>query len=121
MTDEETAKKTAAWLERLHAWRKSGLTLAAYVRREQLRDWEAYEWRGRLRRQGLWAEPTDDKGSGDKGVVRFARVSLKEPQIAVRHAPLLLRVGFSNGRSAELQLLDVSQLGEVFATLERLP
>lgn len=121
MTAEEAAKKTAAWLERLHAWRKSGLTLAAYVRQQQLKDWEAYEWRARLRRQGLWTEPGDGKESGGKAVVRFARVRVKEPQIAVRHGPLLLRVGFGNGRSAELQLLDVSQLGEVFATLERLP
>jgi hypothetical protein len=32
---------------------------------------------------------------------------------------MLVRVSFGNGRCAELQLLDVAQLAEVFAVLER--
>lgn len=128
MTDKERAAKAAAWLEHLRAWRESGLSLAAYVRQHQLKEWEAYAWRQILRRQGLWRETGSESGDGPKvgtsgarqTAVRFARVRVKDPQprMTVGYLPMVVRVSFSNGRCAELQLLDVAQLGEVFAMLE---
>lgn len=65
-------------------------------------------------------------GGAQREAVRFARVRVKEspPRIATRYAryaPMLVRISFSNGRCAELQLLDVGQLAEVLAVLERAP
>jgi hypothetical protein len=129
VTDKERAAKAAMWLEHLRVWRESGLSLAAYVREHQLKEWEAYGWRQILRRRGLWAQTRSESGEGSKvdtggarqTAVRFVRVKVKDrqPRMRVGHLPMIVRVSFSNGRCAELQLLDVAQLAEVFAMLER--
>ncbi|HEX2494240.1 MAG TPA: hypothetical protein VHK24_10730 [Steroidobacter sp.] len=118
---EDRAAKAAQWLEHLRAWRSSGEPLAAYVRRQDLRLWEAYRWRRLLRRDGLWSEATALRRSASVPV-RFARVERRDAAqvIAARGAPsLLLRLSLANGRRAELEVADVEQLVDFVVTLER--
>jgi hypothetical protein len=85
-----------------------------------------YHWRKVLRREGRWQEaPEERPGHGSRRgaaapdftrePVRFARVKLEQ------NAPvcsLTIRVMFTNGRRAEIDLGDTQSLREVLDCLE---
>lgn len=48
MTRTVDAAKAARWRERLSGWRKSGLSVAEFCRRERISEASFYQWRRRL-------------------------------------------------------------------------
>jgi hypothetical protein len=120
LTSGDRAAKTAMWLEHWRGWKESGESLAAYARRQGFDADAAYRWKRILRRCGQWTD-ADEAQPGGKAVARrtaakFARVALSD---LPRAASMLLRLSLSNGRRADLELADVSQLGQVIAVLEQ--
>jgi hypothetical protein len=118
LTSEERATKTAMWLAHWNGWKDSGESLAAYARRQGFDADAAYRWKRILRRGGQWIDdvPPHSNAVPRRKAVKFARVALSD---SPRTASMLLRISFSNGRRAELDLADVSQLGAVIAALEQ--
>lgn len=117
LSSEERAAKMAMWLAHWNGWKESGESMSAYARRQGFDADAAYRWKRILRRGGEWIDdaPPDSAASPRRKPVKFARVSLSD---ALRAAPLVLRLSFSNGRRAELDLSDISQLGAIIAALE---
>jgi hypothetical protein len=122
LTSEERAAKTAMWLEHWRGWKESGESVAAYARRQGFNVDAAYRWRRILRRRGQWTDADDAPLHGTvartrkpRATPKFARVALSD---SPRPASMLLRLSFSNGRRAEIDLTDVSQLGAVITALE---
>lgn len=119
---EDRAKKITLWLEHLQGWKDSGQSVSAYAKVHGLSSWSMYYWRGVLTREGRWHEPPSaaSRRAGVGGCsltpVQFARVAVMD---SPRPAPLILRVALANGRRAELELGDLSQLDEVLGALER--
>jgi hypothetical protein len=112
---EDRDRKIAQWLEHLQGWKVSGQSVSAYARERGVTLWAMYHWRGVLIREGLWqAQPME---SGHKSAVplTFARVAVTD---ATRSAPLIVRVVLGNGRRAEIELSELSQLGKILSALE---
>lgn len=119
---DERAQKTAQWLQHLQGWKESGGSMAAYAKDHGLALWAMYHWRQALIREGRWQEQpntsrcADDNRSGSPAPLRFARVTVTQ---SLRPVPLIVRVQFGNGRRAEIELGELTQLDEVLAALER--
>jgi transposase-like protein len=119
MTHEQTS---AMWLARWQGLRSSGLKMAEYARREGFNAHSAYRWLRRARRSGQWSDSATQSRKAitltkPAAAVQFARVAVSDAP-AVRSA-VLLRLVLTNGRRAELEIVDVPQLGEVLDMLER--
>ncbi|SRR5260370_378360 len=124
LTQEQRATMSAMWLARWHGWQRSGVSMAEYARREGFDADAAYRWRRVLRRTGQWVEadgsPVVSKANTvkkRKPAVRFARVAVSDTPPP--SASMMLRLVFTNGRRAELEIDGVAQLGEVLGVLER--
>jgi hypothetical protein len=122
LTREDRATQGAMWLEHLRGWQGSGESLASYARRQGFDADAAYRWKRILRRGGQWTD-AHDAPPVRKAVVASPRRASKFVRVRVSDGPrvasMLLRLSLSNGRRAELELADVSQLGEVLSLIER--
>ncbi len=118
LTSEQRATVSAMWRAHWEGWKESGESMAAYARRQGFDADAAYRWKRILRRGGAWIEdaPLTCKAMPPPQAAKFARVALND---SARTASMLLRISLSNGRRAELDLQDVSQLGAVIAALEQ--
>jgi transposase-like protein len=119
MTSEDRVAKGAMWLEQLRGWQDSGESLVSYARRRGFDAEAAYRWRRILRRSGQWTGAQAERkvvNTAARAAAKFARVALSD---GARAASMLLRLSLSNGRRAELELADISQLGEVLRLIER--
>jgi transposase-like protein len=119
MTREQIS---AMWLARWRGWRRSGLKMSEYARREGFNAHSAYRWRRLARRLEQWPDSGAKPGKAltvakRQLPVQFARVAVSDAP-AVRSV-VLLRLILTNGRRAELEIGDVPQLGEVLDMLER--
>lgn len=124
LTREERAAKGAMWLAHWQGWQSSGVSMAEYARREGFDADMAYRWRRILRRTGQWADAecgcavsVPSAAGKPKAAAKFARVTVSEaPALS---ASMTLRLVLGNGRRAELELIGITQLGEVLGILER--
>jgi hypothetical protein len=121
---EDRERKATEWLEHLQSWRDAGTSLSAYARSHGLALWAVYHWRRVLQHEGRWPEEPKRRSnssplarSSKRIALRFARVSVSDP---VRRAPLIVRVQLRNGRHAEVELSERSELSEVLAVVEQL-
>jgi transposase-like protein len=119
MTREQIS---AMWSARWRGWRRSGLKMSEYARREGFNAHSAYRWRRKARGSGQWSDAASKPGKAitiakPQPPVQFARVAVSDTP-AMRRA-VLLRLVLTNGRRAELEIGDVPQLGEVLDMLER--
>lgn len=112
---EDRARKIAQWLEQLQGWRDSGQSMSAYARGHGLAVWAMYHWRAILIREGRWQEQPGASRTQPAMPLQFARVALTESQ---RLSPLIVRVVLGNGRRAEIELSELSQLGKILCVLE---
>jgi hypothetical protein len=74
-----------------------------------------YHWRAILIREGRWQEQPGASRTQPAMPLQFARVALTESQ---RLSPLIVRVVLGNGRRAEIELSELSQLGKILCVLE---
>lgn len=121
---EDRERKATEWLEHLQSWRDAGTSLSAYARSHGLALWAVYHWRRVLQHEGRWLEePTRRSKSSavargsERIPLRFARVSVSDP---IPRASLTVHVQLRNGRHAEVELSERSELAEVLAVLEQL-
>jgi hypothetical protein len=100
----------------LEAARRTGTSLSAQVRARGLKLRRVYDAIGPLRRRGL-IQPLGHAARlpGRGGALTFARVRAEEPA----NGGLRMRVTLAGGRSAELEITDVAQLGEILTALDR--
>lgn len=105
----------------LEAARRDGGTLSAEVHRRGLKLRQVYDALVPLRRRGIAkALPGVQKRRRMGAAVRFARVRVQESAaLGAGAAQLRLRLSLAGGRSAELDIADVAQLGEILTALER--
>ena len=113
---EDRQRRAAEWLEHLQAWKASGESLSAYARLHGLSLESAYQWRRVLRSRGLWHEEPSATSQAERAPVRFARVTVK----GVSAVPgLRVHVHLTNGRRAEIELAEITQLAGVLGALEQ--
>ena len=112
---EDRTRKIAQWLERLQGWKDSGQSMSAYARDRGLTLWAMYHWRGVLIREGLWPAQPSEPSRNSAAPLKFARVAVSD---TTGSAPLIVRIVLDNGRRAEIELSELSQLGKVLSALE---
>ncbi len=123
LTREQRAAAGALWLSRWQAWQSSGMSVAAYGRKEGFDPGAAYRWKRILRRTGQWVDgPAEARVKRParrkrKVVTRFARVALED--VPVASSSMLMRLTLGNGQRAELEVSGVAQFAELIGALER--
>ena len=118
---EAREQRINEWLEHLRRCEADGGSLAAYAKQHGIAEWQLYQWRSRLIRDGRW--PAVKRQAAPKSTSRAFTVPARFARVAVTSSSptYVVRLQLTNGRRAEIEMAQMDSLIHLIGALERQP